>query len=115
MPLEELANSTTHPNPKFWKSHIKTWEQSNLTRAEYCRQQKLSYWSFDHWRRKKPGKKRKATVSFAPVPVNIAKPAGQPISSATLKIEAGIFKVEIPEGFSVATLTQVLNILESRQ
>lgn len=38
----------TSPKLKFWQEHILQWQNSNLSQAEYCRQQKLDQNSFSY-------------------------------------------------------------------
>ena len=33
----------------YWQSHIKLVDQSNLSRAEYCRQHSVNYDRFNYW------------------------------------------------------------------
>jgi len=37
---------------KLWESRFAEWKNSGLTRAEYCKKEKLKYSTFDYWRRK---------------------------------------------------------------
>lgn len=33
----------------FWQVHIEAWRQSGLSRAAYCREHRLSQWTFTRW------------------------------------------------------------------
>lgn len=35
-----------------WESHIKSWEESSLSKAEYFRQENISCYAFNYWQRR---------------------------------------------------------------
>ena len=37
---------------KFWRSHIKGWGESELSKTKYCEENKISKTSFYTWMRK---------------------------------------------------------------
>jgi len=88
---------------KYWQRHIEKWSQSGLSQAAYCREHNLKIKSFTYF---KSRLKRNLPVQFVQVPV-------EPVRvSSFLKLNIGSnFQIDIPDGFSQNTLTQVLQVL----
>lgn len=107
---QKSATSKNHPGQRFWEAHINAQAKSGMTRAEYCRQQNLSYWAFDYWKRK--CREKNPAVSFVPVRVQQDYPPKINHSSPVLKIDTGRFKVEVPDYFSSETLGRILQTIE---
>ncbi len=89
---------------RYWQRYIELWSQSELSQAAYCREHKLKIKSFTYFKSRL--KKKNLPVQFVQVPV---KPVRMP-SFLKLNISSS-FQVEIPDGFSQNTLTQVLQVL----
>jgi len=88
---------------KYWQCHIEKWSQSGLSQAAYCREYNLKIKSFNYF---KSRLKKTLPVQFVQVPV---EPVRVP---SFLKLNIGSsFQIDIPDGFSQNTLTQVLQIL----
>jgi len=88
---------------KYWQRHIEKWSQSGLSQAAYCRECNLKIKSFTYF---KSRLKKNLPVQFVQVPV---EPVQLPLF---LKLNIGSsFQIEIPDGFSQSTLTQVLQVL----
>ncbi len=99
---------------KYWQRHVKTHEKSGLSRAEYCRQQNLSYHALAYWQ-KKQGKISTPATSLVPVPVE--KIFRHPLDSqgAGMKIILNnTVAIKVTEQFSPLTLQRVLSVLEKR-
>jgi hypothetical protein len=45
-----LTSPTDHLS--YWHDHLKSWEKSGLSQAEYCRRHDLKYCHFHYWKRK---------------------------------------------------------------
>ena len=88
---------------KYWQRHIEQWSQSGLSQATYCRERNLKIKSFTYFKSKL---KKNMPVQFVQVPV---EPVQLP-SFLKLKIGSS-FQIDIPDGFSQNTLTQVLQVL----
>ena len=88
---------------KYWQRHIEQWSQSGLSQATYCRERNLKIKSFTYF---KSRLKKNMPVQFVQVPV---EPVQLP-SFLKLKIGSS-FQIDIPDGFSQNTLTQVLQVL----
>ena len=105
--------STGRPtsNSRIWLAHLNSWRQSGLTRAEYCRQQDLSYHALNYWK-KKTDRQQKAACHFVPVPAIRIAQAVSHDRTATLKVDLGRnLKIEVHDGFTPATLFQVVQTL----
>ena len=88
---------------KYWQRHIEKWSQSGLSQAAYCMERNLKIKSFTYF---KSRLKKNLPVQFVQVPV---EPVRVP---SFLKLNIGSsFQIEIPDGFSQNTLTQVLHVL----
>jgi len=87
-----------------WQRHIKQWFQSELSQAAYCREYNLKIKSFTYFKSRL--EKENLPVQFVQVPV---EPVRVP---SFVKLNVGSnFQIEIPDGFSQNTLTQVLQVL----
>ncbi len=98
---------------QFWRDHLELWATSGLSQAEYCRRNNLKATQFTYWKLK--FNTEKLPIKFVQVPTAPVEPTlflkGK--SSPSLRLKVGTkFSVEIPDGFSTATLEQVLLILE---
>lgn len=91
----------------YWQRHVEAYQESGLTQREYCRQNNISYWSFNPWKRKLESE----SSELCEIPIQTV----QGLSSETKHIEIIIsekLKVTIPESFSKSTLRDVLSVLE---
>ena len=89
---------------KYWQRHIEQWSQSGLSQAAYCREYNLKIKSFAYF---KSRLKKNLPVQFVQVPVEPVQ-----LLSSFLKLNIGSsFQIDIPDGFSQNTLTQVLQVL----
>ena len=102
-------NSDRNVKVKYWRKHILEWEQSSLSQAKYCRENRLSESSFSGWRRK---------LGIEPVE-SITPPAPQFIELTTssaltpvLKLERGEFTIHVPANFQANDLRRLLEVLE---
>ncbi|MHB8483354.1 MAG: IS66 family insertion sequence element accessory protein TnpA [Nitrospiria bacterium] len=93
---------------KFWQAHVKGWEQSGISQAEYCRSKGLSLRCFGYWKKKYF---RKPPMAFVPVAVKTSPfPVGLSASSLKLLTRTG-FGIEIGDGFKPETLRRLLDTL----
>jgi len=87
----------------FWKQHVLSCQESDLTPAEYCCQHNLKKSRFYYWRRR---------INSRPVPVSLIQ---LPVHDSGLRlIVNNHYQVEIDERFSPGTLQHLLQVLESR-
>ncbi|MBF0257437.1 MAG: IS66 family insertion sequence element accessory protein TnpB [Desulfamplus sp.] len=107
--------STREQRSKFWQSHLEIWKDSGLSQAEYCRQKQLKSRIFTYW-------KLKLSSQDSPVKfIQVCAESVPPIPSAPVFNNSGSplrltvncrFAIDIPDGFSPATLQQVLRTLQ---
>ena len=89
---------------RYWQRYIDQWSQSGLSQAAYCREHKLKIKSFTYFKSRL--KKKNLPVQFVQVPVESVR------VPYFLKLNIGSsFQIDIPDGFSQNTLTQVLQVL----
>ena len=98
----------------YWQAHIRKQQESDLSRAEYCRQHNLSYHAMAYWQRK-VSKPFSAPTTLVPVPV------GKIIRRPVINQQAGVkillnndIAIEVAEQFSPVALNRVLSVLEQR-
>ena len=91
----------------YWKQHVDSWQQTNLTQVEYCRQNNLKHHQLVYW--KKRFLKTETNVSFVPLKLEdlLEIPARQDQASLTLVIN-NQFKIEIRAGFDAQLLCQLI-------
>jgi len=92
----------------FWQAHVKAQNDGGLTQREYCRQNNLSYWSFNSWKRRI----KNESIQFHEIPPTIV----QGLSDENRQIEITVndaIRISVPEGFSAATLRDILHVLET--
>ncbi len=100
-----------------WQFHIDAWETSDLTRAEYCRQENISLWSFIDWRKKlksqpetdnSPLKLVKLDPSICTSQSFEQNPA---LQLAPIRFWVNGYCVEVSTHFSPETLSQLIKTL----
>ncbi len=102
------------PNHRHWQAHVKALQQSGLSQAEYCRQQKLPYDAMTYWHHKFSRSVEKLST-LVPVPLHsLEQSPVQPQSSSLKIILPGCISVEVGNNFSPVTLTRLLTTLEGR-
>ena len=111
----ESNNGKGGRNQRYWQAHIKALAESGLSRAEYCRQQNISYHALTYWQRKTSHSGRiEPQLVSVPLPV---RQMNSPVSSygAALHITLpGNFTIAVGDHFAPATLNRLLTVLEQR-
>ena len=99
---------------QFYQRHLANWKNTGLSQAEYCRRNGLIRHRFGYWKKKLFTEK--GQVEFAVLPVNLLEhniPCIQDNVSSPLRLMVDSrFSLEIPDQFSQATLTKVLQVLQ---
>ncbi|MBP7738941.1 MAG: hypothetical protein KA369_23425 [Spirochaetes bacterium] len=91
----------------FWQAHVKAQNASGLNQREYCRQNNISYWSFNPWKRRIENE----NVQFHEIFPAIIKEL--PGETRQIKITVNnTIRISIPDGFSAATLREILAVLD---
>ena len=94
----------------FWKRHFRAWEKSGKTKAAYCKEQEISYWSFGSWRTRL--NKKSLAIPFVQIamPETCQRQAGSP--AALVLVTKNKYRVEINERFDPVVLTSLIKTLE---
>ena len=108
---------------QHWLSHIERWQDSGLNQAQYSRQHGLSASSFGYFLNRYAPELVEAPAREEPallIPIEVA-PDSEAGATAeytavcqalTLPTPRG-FKVELPSGFDLAGLKQLIQVLEA--
>ena len=111
----EIKKQKRSHNHRHWQVHVTQQGQSGLSRAEYCRQHRLSYHALTYWC-KKLSAPEDSKMSLVPLPVRPAIRRASSIHSEPLKILLpGVATVEVGDNFNPLTLNRLLDIMETRQ
>jgi transposase-like protein len=97
------------------EQHIRGWQESGLSKTEYCRENGLKRSSFDRWFREHRGAE-KSTDGFIEISVDRFKRREQTQSS---ECEIGViltngYRINVRKGFDQETFVTVLALLEAR-
>jgi len=108
--MSDRSKEASEKRVQFWRYHIDQWSISGLTQNAYCRTNNLKVNRLTYWKNK--FKRQNLPVEFVQVPQGQIPDEinPQPLEGLRLNVDSG-FQIEIPNGFSRATLTQVLNVL----
>ncbi|HSA16593.1 MAG TPA: hypothetical protein P5346_17775 [Spirochaetota bacterium] len=99
-------SSSTDKGRSFWQVHVKAQAESGLTQREYCRQNNISYWSFNPWKRRIEN----GRTGFHEISPAIVQ--GLPDENKRIEITVNdTIRISVPVGFSSDTLSEILNIL----
>ena len=108
-----MANQGTS-NQRHWSARVKAFEISGLSRAEYCRQHRLSYHAMSYWCRRF-SKNKESNSNLVPVPFHyLQNQQVRPIRAPLRLILPEEMSIEIGDNFSEHTLTKLLSVLERR-
>ena len=96
---------------QFWRNHLDQWSRSGITQNAYCKANDLKPNRLTYWKNK--FKRQNLPVEFVQIPSTRISPLShfQPREALRLNIDAG-FQIEIPDGFSQTTLTQILQVIK---
>jgi hypothetical protein len=96
----------------FWRTHITSWEKTDISQAEYCRRNGLSSRSFAYWKKRQDYAKVNS-VSFVPVPLSPPMDVGTKVGRASLCIVLDDrYRIEVGDGFFPLTLQRLVHALE---
>ena len=106
------AKQTLKQKRAFWKTHITSWEKTDISQAEYCRQNGLSSRSFGYWK-KRQGNAKVNPVSFVSVPLAPPMAVCAKVGRAPLCIVLDDrYRIEVGDDFSPLTLQRLVHTLE---
>lgn len=106
--------TTKSSNSRPWRVHLRVWQKSGLSRAEYCRQQNLSYHAFKYWEKKLIGKKSSKPAFISVPALRIEQSSLGRDKIAKLKVDlGGRYRIEVHDDFSSVTLSRLISTLGS--
>lgn len=91
---------------RYWEGLLKSWKESGLTQAQYCREKNLPVHRFLYWRKLILPENTPATLVELPIP----GPMPNRLSPISVVVD-GRCRIEIARGFDPATLEQVLRVV----
>ncbi|MHC4139679.1 MAG: IS66 family insertion sequence element accessory protein TnpA [Planctomycetota bacterium] len=106
--FEQLSSSE-------WENHLKSWKKSGISRAEYCRNNQLSYHALNYW--KKKFEKSKSAPRLTLVKLEEPKDVPSSFQPRPLHSQSAIrfwvkdFCIEVENNFSATVLSQLVQIL----
>ncbi len=108
--MPEQFKKENKKRSQFWKNHLKKWSQTGHTQNAYCRNNNLRPNQFTYWKNK--FKRQNLPVEFIQVDSHQFENVIDSHFSNTLRLNIkSDFQIEIPDGFSQATLEQVLQVV----
>ena len=106
----EIGLTKREINRRRWLERVQSWQHSGLTQKAFCQQHGLGLASFHRWRAiaMREGKPADSSVVTF-LPVNVVEPG-----TANLSVVINdSLRIEIPVGFDLATLRQVVQALQA--
>ncbi len=96
--------STVEEKESYWFKHYNSFNKSGLTQKEYCRQQEISYWTFNAWKRRFDKSEQDTVMQEIPLKI-----LTDPVSCSPIEIvfENNI-RISVPENFSPETLKRIM-------
>ena len=106
----EIGLTKREINRRRWLERVQSWQHSGLTQKAFCQQHGLGLASFHRWRAiaMREGKPADSSVVTF-LPVNVVEPGA---ADLTMVINDSL-RIEIPVGFDLATLRQVVQALQA--
>lgn len=95
---------TENEKQVFWTGHVAKWNDSGLSQAEYCRQNKLNPNLLSKW---KQNLKDGEIKDFVEIPVSAIEN-----ESVIELVVRDIYKVQLKDGFDPNLLKKVIKVLE---
>lgn len=102
-------STTDKPSQEFWLKHIKCWQSSKISQADYCKRNKIIVHRFGYWKRK--------LIPLDAVPSKNPSPGFARVNVVpTVQQNTGL-SLHLPNGFSLQginanNLTIVNQLLE---
>jgi hypothetical protein len=118
--LLDLPPVSAEDKSSYWQEHFKSWENSGLSQAEYCRRHTLNYSVFHYWKRKlrRPSQPsiapKSETINFVEVGSSLPFSSGLSLRTAPgdfFRLWIGDICVEVGAKFAPQSLSQLLRCL----
>jgi len=92
---------------RYWKQRLDAWQASGLTQIEYCRQNDLSRFRFQYW--KKRFQESASMPALIEVPFSSVM-AGKPYHSLRLVV-GDQYQIAVERDFDPVALRQLIGVL----
>lgn len=100
---ETNKKATRDQKRQYWQEQDEACRRSGLTRAEYCKGHNLNVKTFAYWRHR---------LKTETIPVKLVQVSTQLPQHATgVRLVVNGCGIEVSEGFSAATLSEVVCVL----
>ena len=106
----EMKEKSSRKGHDFWEKHVDSYKKSGLSQKAFCRQQHISYWSFNSWKRKL--EKGKAKNKIIEIPQDKFKSLISVPEPFEIIISNNV-KILIPDTFNPETLKQIIQAVEA--
>ena len=81
----DVTNTTFQEKRAYWQSKIQEWDNGDLSQPDFCKQNNLSFSTFQYWRGLLKQQRTKP-VEFKPITVKEQKPAVQATAENDLQL-----------------------------
>ena len=106
----DQAGASPEDRRFVWEEHMKQWQSSGLTQAEYCRCNELKLSAFYYWRKRLKEKANAVTLVQVPVGFSGDGRGCRPCQELSLVL-GDRYKVEIGDDFNPSTLAKLVDTL----
>ena len=98
---------------EFWQGHIAACDKSDLNQTDYCAKHSVALSTFCYWKKKLRRLDSNNQV-FYPLTISTERSAtpAKGGKGVSITLRDGRFSIEVDQGFSTTTLSQVITILE---
>ena len=98
-----------------WQKAVNEWAQSGLSKAEYCRQHKLTYTTFvTHTNsQNRVAKPNNSAISFVQVATKTVIEALSPVRNSGVQLSIDNVIITLDTDFDQATLSTVIGVLRA--
>jgi len=100
---------------ELWRNHMKTWQESGLSQAAYCRQHQIKGHKFLYWKKRllrKPASSVSPTFAELPIGKIFGKPTRSTLGPIRIEVRGG-YQIAIEKGFDPQTLLELIRVLDS--
>ena len=116
--VNKVTRAANRPQ-SFWKHHIRQWRKSGLSKAKYCRDQKLNAGTFYNWcsdettmQSRKSGKASTAArIELLPVTLKGSAGASVGASPSSVSLEHSLGRFSFPPGLSAESIERWLQVI----
>ena len=110
--MKDYSGKESRPEKRLkWSNHIQAWRESGWSQAQYCREHKLSPGLFFYWK-KRIEESRLSDVRLVPVDMHPIRFHPAELTTSSLVLHLGQYKVEIGDRFDPGTLARLVQTLD---